>query len=331
MGEVYRGHSIQTGDAVAIKVIKADFAENESALELFRKEARALHNLQHEAIVRYFVFAVDKDLQRPYLAMEFVEGQSLSDMLRAGPMPFDQAMALRARIALGLHAAHERGIIHRDVSPDNIIMPHNDVRAAKIIDFGIARSTALGAGTIIGGSVAGKYSYMSPEQANGLEIGAKSDIYSFGLVLAEALRGKPIDMGGSLGDVIRKRMSVPDLSDVDARARPLLAAMLEPDPERRPESMRAVAEWTPAGASSAAPKSASGAAPAPKPAPADAGATKSVAPMAIAALALIIALGGGLWVAGPMLGLWGPTPAPTPSPQAAAPPLAPATPAPAPA
>ena len=247
MGEVYRGHSIQTGDAVAIKVIKAEFAQNEQALELFKKEARALHNLQHEAIVRYFVFAFDKEQQRHYLAMEFVEGLSLSDTLRGGPMAFDKALALARRIGLALDAAHRSGIIHRDVSPDNIILPRADVGAAKIIDFGIARSTQLGAGTIIGGGVAGKYSYMSPEQANGTEVGAKSDIYSFGLVLAEALRGKPIDMGGSLGDVIRKRQSVPDLSDIDARIRPLIEAMLQPDPQKRPESMQAVAEWRPQG------------------------------------------------------------------------------------
>jgi serine/threonine-protein kinase len=319
MGEVYRGHSIQTGDAVAIKVIKADFAENESALELFRKEARALHNLQHEAIVRYFVFAVDRDLQRPYLAMEYVEGLSLSDMARAGPMPTDQAMALRARIALGLHAAHERGIIHRDVSPDNIIMPQNDVRQAKIIDFGIARSTALGAGTIIGGGVAGKYSYMSPEQANGGEVGAKSDIYSFGLVLAEALRGKPIDMGGSLGDVIRKRMTVPDLSDIDARIRPLLESMLQPEPANRPDSMRAVADWTPGGRAEKA------AAPPP---PQVVAARRRTGLYAILGGLLVLAGGAGVYVAATMWAWTTPPKPPVSEPPALAPPsLSPAPPA----
>ncbi|MBK9083181.1 MAG: serine/threonine protein kinase [Rhizobiales bacterium] len=320
MGEVYRGHSIQTGDAVAIKVIKADFAENESALELFRKEARALHNLQHEAIVRYFVFAVDRDLQRPYLAMEYVEGLSLSDMARAGPMPIDQALALRQRIALGLHAAHERGIIHRDVSPDNIIMPQNDVRQAKIIDFGIARSTALGAGTIIGGGVAGKYSYMSPEQANGGEVGAKSDIYSFGLVLAEALRGKPIDMGGSLGDVIRKRMTVPDLSDIDARIRPLLESMLQPEPANRPDSMRAVADWAPGGRAEKAT-----AAPPP---PQVVAARRRTGLYAILGGLLVLAGGAAVYVAATMWAWTTPPKPPAPEPPSLAPPsLSPAPPA----
>src|SRR5207342_354127 len=81
MGEVYKGHEIQTGTAVAIKMLLPDMAENEAALALFRKEASALHHLLHEAIVRYYVFTVEPGLQRPYLAMEFVEGRSLSDIL----------------------------------------------------------------------------------------------------------------------------------------------------------------------------------------------------------------------------------------------------------
>src|SRR4051812_47343443 len=141
MGEIYKGHSIQTGDPVAIKVMLPDLTENDAALALFRKEASALHNLHHEAIVRYFVFTVEPVLQRPYLAMEFVDGRSLSDLLQDGPLTFQAAASLMRRVASGLQAAHERGIIHRDVSPDNVLIPGGDVARAKIIDFGIARST----------------------------------------------------------------------------------------------------------------------------------------------------------------------------------------------
>jgi eukaryotic-like serine/threonine-protein kinase len=246
MGEVYRGHSIQTHDPVAIKVIKADFAEHETAMALFRKEASALHNLQNEAIVRYYAFAVDPVLQRAYLAMEYVEGDSLSDIAKRGPLPVEAVRLLARRIALGLHTAHERGIIHRDVSPDNIILPQNDVRQAKIIDFGIARSTRKTDGTVIGGGFAGKHNYVSPEQLGlfGGEVTGKSDIYSLGLVLVEALRGTPLDMGGSQVDVIDKRRSVPNLAFIDPRIRPLIEAMLQPDPADRPASMLAVADWT---------------------------------------------------------------------------------------
>ncbi len=246
MGEIYKGHAIQTGDIVAIKLIRSDLAEAEAAFALFRKEASALHNLYHEAIVRYYVFTVDPVLERPYLAMEYVDGQSLSTMLRGGPLAFEAVQRLMRRIAAGLHAAHERGIIHRDVSPDNIIIPGGDMARAKIIDFGIARSTRLeDEGTVIGAGFAGKYNYVSPEQLGlfGGHITPKSDIYSLGLVLAEALRNGPIDMGGNHVDVIEKRRSVPELGPVDERLRPLIEHMLQPNPDDRPASMAEVAAW----------------------------------------------------------------------------------------
>jgi hypothetical protein len=245
MGEIYKGHNIQTGDLVAIKLMLPELAENGAAMALFRKEASALHSLHHEAIVRYYVFTVEPVLQRPYLAMEFVEGQSLSELLTRGPLTFEAMHALKQRLATGLQAAHERGVIHRDVSPDNIIIPGGDVSRAKIIDFGIARSTQMSDGTIIGGGFAGKYNYVSPEQLGlfGGNVTGKSDIYSLGLLLAEALTGQPIDMGGSQVDVIEKRRRVPDLGAIDLRVRPLIEQMLQPDPAKRPDSMADVAAW----------------------------------------------------------------------------------------
>jgi serine/threonine-protein kinase len=247
MGEVYRGHAIQTGDPVAIKVIRPELADDESVLALFRKEASALHYLHNEAIVRYYVFSVDPDLLRPYLAMEFVDGPSLSDLLQNGPLKFEQVMLLKRRIGSALQAAHERGIIHRDVSPDNIIIPKGDVAQAKIIDFGIARSTQIGEGTVIGGGFAGKYNYVSPEQLGlfGGDVTGKSDIYSFGLVLAQALSGHAINMGGNQVEVIDKRRVVPPIEDIDARMLPLIEHMLQPMPEDRPDSMAMVAAWRP--------------------------------------------------------------------------------------
>lgn len=247
MGEVYRGHAIETGDQVAIKTIRPEFAQNTAALALFKKEASSLRNLYHEAIVRYFVFSIDRGL--PYLAMEFVEGKSLSEFLQRGPLDYEQLRVLQKRLASGLQAAHELGIIHRDVSPDNIILPGENLARAKIIDFGIARS-GQGEGTVIGSGFAGKFSYVSPEQLGlfGGDVAGQSDIYSLGLVLAEAALGKAIDMGHSHVDVIEKRRRVPDLSGIDPRLRPLLTAMLQPNPKDRPSSMSEVADWAPAAA-----------------------------------------------------------------------------------
>lgn len=248
MGEVYKGRAMQTGDAVAIKMIRPDMARDEAVIALFRREAAALHNLYNEAIVRYYVFAIDPVSEAPYLAMEFVDGQPLSDRIKERPLSVEEADILRQRVAPGLHAAHRLGIVHRDISPDNIILPGGDPARAKIIDFGIARSSLLSEGTVIGSGFAGKYNYVSPEQLGlfGGEVTGRSDMYSFALVLAEAVTGRALDMRGSQAEILDKRRRVPDLSTVDARLRPLLARMLAPDPKDRPADMAEVASWQPA-------------------------------------------------------------------------------------
>ena len=244
MGEVYRGHNIQTDDPVAIKIVLPEFARDKTMLALFRKEASILSHLANDAIVRYHVFTIDPAIGRPYLAMEFVDGVSLADLITRGPMEGEPVRKLIARIASGLSAAHAAGVIHRDLSPDNIILPGGKVEKAKIIDFGIAKS-ATGGGTLLGGKFAGKYNFVSPEQLGdfGGEITGRSDIYSLGLVMAAALRGEALDMSGSQVDVIEKRRRMPDISNLDPSLQPILQAMLQPDPDNRPPSMDAVVQW----------------------------------------------------------------------------------------
>ena len=243
MGEVYRGFNIQTRHQVAIKMIRPEYSNDPEIFDLFRREALILANLTHEAIVRYFVFSVDPELRRAYLAMEFVDGPSLTKRLASGALPLDDVKILQRRLASALETAHEHGIVHRDISPDNIILPDRDVRRAKIVDFGIARSVHPTEVSIIGGRFAGKYNFASPEQFGlaGGEVTFKSDIYSLGLVLAAALRGRPIDMSGTEVEAIAKRRRAPDLSDIDPTMRPLIQAMLQPLPANRPASMAAVA------------------------------------------------------------------------------------------
>ncbi|MEO1491782.1 MAG: protein kinase [Pseudomonadota bacterium] len=248
MGEVYVGHEIHADRKVAIKMVLPEHASDEMIIELFRREASVLNQLSHEAIVRYGVFSVDPVLQRPYLSMEFAQGPSLQARLRRGkPLTGEEFEHLKTRIAGGLAAAHEAGIIHRDVSPDNIILIDDSVARAKLIDFGIARSNNI-EGTIVGDGFAGKVGYASPEQVGlaGGEVSAKSDMYALGIVLAEALTAKPMNMGGSQLEVVEKRREVPDLSEVPDTWRPMIARMLDPDPEKRFDSMRDVARWTPA-------------------------------------------------------------------------------------
>jgi hypothetical protein len=247
MGLIYRGHAIATGLPVAIEVMRAELADNETVFALIHREASALNRIRHDAIARYFIFSNDPRVKRHYLAMELVDGASLSELIKRGQLSYEDVRLLQRRIASGLDAAHRHGIIHRDVSPDNIIVPDGDVGRAKIIDFGIARSRRAGARISIESGFVRKYDYVSPEQLGmfGADITVKSDIYSLGIVLAQCLSREPIDMGGSEFEVIEKRRVVPNLAAVDARLRPLLARMLQPNPKDRPESMAEVAAWEP--------------------------------------------------------------------------------------
>lgn len=241
MGRVYRARNVDTGDAVAVKVVRPEMASNPQVIALFRKEAAVLNKLLHDAIVRYYLLTTDPVIDLPYLVTEFVDGTPLSDIVERGPLPRDEVLALGERLADGLGSAHKLEIIHRDISPDNIILPEEDVRKAKIIDFGIARASKLGVGTMIGDSVAGKFDYMSPEQV-GLNnsVDARSDIYSLGIVLAEAYLGKSLGMGGTQYDVLRKRQEDPDLTAIEPRLRAVIAAMMRPKPEDRLQSMTEV-------------------------------------------------------------------------------------------
>jgi len=242
MGEVYRGINIHNDEVVAIKIVLPALAHDAKILSLFQKESTVLRRIAHDAIVRYEVFTIDPGIARPCLVMEFVEGVSLGDHMETGPMPEAQVLALLRRLADGLQVAHRAGVVHRDLSPDNVVLCDGAVESAKIIDFGIAKETTPGGGTLIGGQFAGKPGYVAPEQLGLYEshVTGKSDIYSLGLLAAAAAQGHPIDMGDNPADAVRARMSVPDLSALPDRLRPLLTWMLQPDPADRPEDMGAV-------------------------------------------------------------------------------------------
>ena len=245
IGTVYRARDVESGDPVAIKVLLATYSRDPMILDLFKREAKILRKLKHDALTQYYVFAKEPTLGIYYLAMEFVSGPSLSTRLNAGPLEPEAVYRLLKRVAEGLQAVHDREVIHRDLSPDNIILQNGDVGQAKIIDFGISRANT-GGPTIIGDGFAGKVNYVSPEQVGifDAKVTARSDIYSLGLVIAEALTGKQIDMGGTQVQIVEKRRRTPPLEGIDNRFRPLLETMLQPDPANRPASMREVAEWT---------------------------------------------------------------------------------------
>ncbi len=242
MGAVYRGVEIGTGDPVAIKVILPELAEDKKAGQMFKREARTLRQLSDEAIVRYYNYVHDRDIDRYCLIMEFISGVPLSEYTeKHGGLSAASGRALLRRLARGLDKAHARDVIHRDLSPDNVMLPDGVVTEAVLIDFGIAKSNVLKESTMAG-QFAGKFKFVSPEQLghHGGEIGPQTDVYGLGLLLCAALRGKPLEMGSSIVEAVQSRQTIPDLSDVPDAFRPLLSYMLEPDPADRPPSMKAV-------------------------------------------------------------------------------------------
>jgi len=197
MGEVYRAHDSRLGRDVAIKVLPREVAGDEARLRRFEQEARATSALNHPNILT--VHDIGAHEGAPFIVSELLEGQELRAILRRGALPIARALDYTQQIASGLAAAHAKGIVHRDLKPENVFITNDGL--VKILDFGLAKlseveaaresddETALRAQTTPG-AVMGTAGYMSPEQARGGEIDARSDIFSLGVVLYEMVAGR---------------------------------------------------------------------------------------------------------------------------------------------
>lgn len=242
MGEVYEGRNIASGERVAIKVILPQFASDQQFFALFKREASSLERIGHDALVKYRALAFDRASQLNYLAIEYVDGPPLSDVLDGTPASPEEVKRLLRRLAAGLGAAHELGVIHRDLSPDNVLLPEGRLERAKIIDFGIAKDTNPGEKSVVGDAFAGKFGYAAPEIFGkyGRAIGPWTDVYSLALVVLAVAKGRPLDMGVTIVDALEARDHVPDLSFLSPELQPLFTRMLEPDPAQRFASMEEV-------------------------------------------------------------------------------------------
>jgi beta-lactam-binding protein with PASTA domain/tRNA A-37 threonylcarbamoyl transferase component Bud32 len=199
MAEVHRGRDLRLGREVAVKVLRNDLARDPSSQVRFRREAQAAASLNHPAIVAVYDTGEDRTTTgaTPYIVMEYVEGETLRDVLRReGRLSPERAMSLTADICAALDFSHRNGIVHRDVKPGNVmITPQGTV---KVMDFGIARAVSDSAATMTStAAVIGTAQYLSPEQARGEGVDARSDVYSAGCLLYELVTGTPPFTGDS--------------------------------------------------------------------------------------------------------------------------------------
>ena len=247
MGAVWRASDEKLGRDVALKVLPEAFVEDAQRRVRFEREAKLLASLNHPNIAT--LHCLEQVDDRHVLVMELVEGEELSERTKRGPVAVDEALPIALQIAEGLEAAHERGIIHRDLKPANVMIGVDGT--VKVLDFGLA--TAWEPGTVDGdltrsptvtaqmtqaGVILGTAAYMSPEQARGLPLDKRTDIWAFGVVLYEMLSGASCFGGDTLTDILAAIVKeAPDWSRLSEplprRVLELLERLLEKDPNRR--------------------------------------------------------------------------------------------------
>ena len=240
MGRVYLARDTRLQREVAVKILPASVVADDERLARFEREARLLASLNHLNIGA--IYGVED--HPPALILELVDGATLSERIAAGPLPVDECIGLARQIAIGLDAAHEKHIIHRDLKPANIKVTPDGI--VKILDFGIAKAvnvdphagTTIASDDTLAGVVMGTAAYMSPEQARGLTVDKRTDIWAFGCVLFEMLSGQSPFAGATTSDTIAATLERdPPWSllppSLPARIRGLLERCLEKEPRRR--------------------------------------------------------------------------------------------------
>ena len=245
MGEVFEGYDAARDLKVAIKLIRSEVAHDDKARLRFRREARASSRLDHPATVK--VYQVLELEAGDAIVMELVEGTDLAQRMREGPMKVSFVVALARQIAAGLGEAHAKGIVHRDLKAENVMV--NSAGRTKILDFGLAKYDSLQdeeGSLTTQGKVRGTSRSMSPEQVRGLPVDARSDLFSFGVLLYEMLSGESPFLADGTARTLRNVCTLEPVPvrelrpDVPRELSELVERLLEKDPPRRPQSAREV-------------------------------------------------------------------------------------------
>jgi len=241
MGIVYRARDMVTSETVAIKLLTGGIR----GVDRFLREIEIIARLHHPRIVRYVARGLAPD-GAPFLAMEWLDGETLEHRLQRGPLGLRDAIELGRSIAEALDAAHAIGVVHRDLKPANVLLVRGSIEDVKVVDFGVARLASGGPVLTASGEIVGTPAYMSPEQALSKPVDGRSDIFSLGSILYRAISGVyPFEAESALRMLLRLTQSrAAPLSSVAPRTPATLAlavdGMLTPDPCGRPESAAAV-------------------------------------------------------------------------------------------
>src|SRR5215203_2366892 len=248
MGAVYRARRVHIGDEVAIKVLHSRLTGDEKLVERFRREARAAAQLHHPNVVTIHDYGESRGADGfAYIVMELVRGETLRDILRReGRLETARAVSLMRDVCAGVGAAHRRGIVHRDIKPDNIIVTPADedhpAESVKVVDFGIAKLRDLAAeGSTLteAGMMVGTLFYMSPEQCKGEPLDSRADVYSLGAMLHEMLAGAPPFTASNITSLIFKHVGeppppLPEDLDIPPALRAAVLRALSKEPDARP-------------------------------------------------------------------------------------------------
>lgn len=298
MSSVYRAHDRLLERHVALKILHDSFLTDADTVERFRREARAVAQLSHPSIVT--VIDRGEDAGRQFIVFEYVSGENLKQLVHreGGLLPVRRVLELGLEVAHALAFAHEQGLVHRDVKPQNVLM--NGDGRAKVTDFGIARSLDVERGMTQTGTVLGTSNYIAPEQASGEPVGVHTDVYSLGIVLFELLTGDVPYDGENFVAVAMRHVHdpVPDVRDRRPDVPPQVAAAVEramaKEPEQRFASMDDLAaelEWCLAELDGAPPADATAAVAAPAPTPVSARPRPARAPRGRTAWPAVLAAG----------------------------------------
>ena len=234
MSSVFRAHDRLLDRKVALKVLHQQFSDDDEYVERFRREARAVATLSHPNIVT--VIDRGEHENRQFIVFEYIDGENLKALIeRRGPAPVPTALELAMQIARGLSFAHQQGLVHRDVKPQNVLL--NGDGQAKVTDFGIARSLDVKQGMTQTGTVLGTSDYIAPEQAQGQRVDEHTDVYSLGVVLYEMLTNEVPFPGENFVAVAMRHINEPPPSIRDKRpdVSPRLEAAVQRAMAKRPE------------------------------------------------------------------------------------------------